>query len=221
MKWRRPALAVLIVGLALAYFASGGEELLDPRAFRRLHDASPLLTAGIFFLVCVLGTALSLPVTGVLSVIAGMTFGHAIGLSTALLGTTLGGTVAFLTSRYVLHDQLQRRFADQLVNINEGIEKEGAFYLFSLRMIPIIPFWTLTLVAGLTPIDVRRFVLATLFGMLPIVAVLVHFGTQIRALDDFSIGALFSPNLLLALALVGAMPIIARGIVRLVQRRYR
>ena len=124
-------------------------------------------------------------------------------------------------SRYVLHDPIQRRFADQLTNINKGVEKEGAFYLFALRMIPIIPFWTLNLLIGLTPIDVRRFVVATLTGMLPIISVLVHFGTQIRAVDSFSIRALFTPGLLLSLALVGVMPFIAKGIVRLVQYRFR
>ena len=221
MNWRQPVLALLIIGVAVLYFAAGGDELLDPRAFQTMYDTSPLTTAGVFFLVCLVGTALSLPVTGVLSVIAGMIFGHLVGLPVALVACTFGGTLAFLVSRYVLREPIQRRFADQLMNINKGVEKEGAFYLFALRMIPIIPFWTLNLLVGLTPIDVRRFVLATLTGMLPIISVLVHFGTQIGAMESFSIRAMFTPGLLLSLALVGVMPFIAKGIVRLVQYRFR
>ena len=221
MNWRRPTVALVLIVIALAYFSAGGEDLFDPREFQRIYDESPLMTAGIFFLVYLLGTAFSLPVMGVLSVIAGMIFGHVVGISISLLACTVGGTAAFLVSRYVLHDQVQRRFAEQLVNINKGIEKEGVFYLFSLRMVPLIPFWTLTLVAGLTPINVRRFVLATLFGTLPLIAVLVHFGTQIGAMETFSIRTMFSPNLLLALALVGALPFITKGIVRLLRRPKR
>ena len=102
--------------------------------------------------------------------------------------------------------------------INRGIEREGAFYLFSLRMIAVIPFWLLTLLMGVTPIGIWRFFLATAAGMLPIVVVLVHFGTQLGAIESFSLRSVFTPGLLTALALLGILPFATRRLVALIKR---
>ena len=221
MNWKKLAMVALVALSVLAYLLAGGRELLDPRSFQAYYQRAPLATGGVFFLVCLLGTALSMPVTGILAVIAGMTFGHAVGLSLTLLACTCGGSLAFLMARYVLHAPIQQRFADQLTQINKGVESDGAFYLFGLRMIPVLPFWLLNLLAALTSIDLRRFFLATLGGMFPLLLLLVHFGTQVQSVERFSVRALLSPGLLLALGLLAALPFATRALLKYVNRRFR
>jgi len=212
-------LLIALLGIVVTYFMTGAEEMLDPRKYQALYKESPLTTVLIFFAIYLTGTALSLPVTGVLSVVSGMIFGHLIGAPLALLACTIGGTIAYLVSRYLLHTLVQQRFAAQLASINKGIEAEGAFYLFCLRMIPVIPFWLLNLLVGLTSIGVARFFVATLLGMLPVTLILVHFGTQLSTIDRFSVTEIFTPGLLLSLALLAVMPFVARQAVRLIRRR--
>lgn len=219
MKRRKIALLVAIVVIVGVYFSAGGEELLDPKAYQALYRQSPVATTLVFFLAYLAGTAFSLPVTGVLSVVAGIIFGHLVGIPMALFACTIGGTLAYLSSRYILHDVIQRRFATHLIGINSGVEKDGPFYLFGLRMIPVIPFWLLNLLMGLTRMKTAQFFIATLTGMVPITLVLVHFGTELGAIESFSLRAMFTPGLLFALALLGAMPFIAKGIVGLVKNR--
>ncbi len=221
MGWKKLAMIGLVALSVLAYMFAGGRELLDPRTFQAHYLEAPVATSCVFFVVCFLGTALSMPVTGVLAVIAGMTFGHALGLGLTLLACTCGGSLAFLMSRYVLHAPVQQRFADQLVQINKGIEADGAFYIFGLRMIPVVPFWLLNLLAALTPLDLRRFFLATMGGMFPLLLLLVHFGTQVQSVDELSPTALLNPGLLLSLGLLAALPFATRATLRYIGRRFR
>lgn len=217
MKRRKIALLVAIVVVVGVYLATGGGQLFDPHAYQALYRQSPVATTLVFFFAYLAGTAFSLPVTGVLSVVAGVIFGHLVGIPVALFACTIGGTLAYLSSRYILHDFIQHRFATQLIGINRGVDKDGPFYLFGLRMIPVIPFWLLNLLIGLTRMKTAQFFVATLTGMVPITLVLVHFGTQLGALESFSLRAMFTPGLLLALALLGALPFVAKGIVGLVK----
>jgi uncharacterized membrane protein YdjX (TVP38/TMEM64 family) len=196
----------------------GGEEMLDVRSYQALYQKSPVATTLIFFLVYLVSTALSLPASGVLSIASGIIFGDIVGVPLSLLACSTGGTLAFLSSRYLLHDLIQHRFAVQYEVVNRGIEKDGAFFVFSLRMIPVIPFWLLNLLMGLTSMSASRFYLATLTGMVPIAVILVHFGSQIGSLESFSLRAIFTPGLLFSLLLLGAMPFIAKGVLTLVQR---
>jgi uncharacterized membrane protein YdjX (TVP38/TMEM64 family) len=172
----------------------------------------------VFFIIFTLGTAFSLPVTGVLSVASGVIFGHMTGFLVALLSSTLGGTVAMFTTRYIFQDLIRKRFAVQLEVINTGVEKEGPFYLFGLRMIPVIPFWTLNLLLGVTSMRVWVFMLATLLGMIPVMLILTFAGSQLGDIESFSLETIFTPRLILALILMASFPLLARGIVKLTRR---
>jgi len=216
---RNQWILIVLVGTVGAAFVLGdGERLLDPRLYQGMFREHPDATAAIFFGVYVLCMAFSLPVTAALSIVSGIIFGHAIGIPLALSACTLGGTLAFLFSRYVLHGLVQQRFAVQLAVINKGIERDGSFYLVSMRMIPVIPFWLINLLMGLTPITTTRFFLASLLGMVPIIAIYVHFGVQLGGVRAFSLEEVFTPNLMLALALLATLPFLTRGLLKLMAR---
>ena len=218
MNRKQLALLTVVAAAVLAYLVGDGGQLLNPAFYRAQFQDSPVITALAFLLVYVLGTALSLPVSGALSVIAGMIFGRVVGIPLALAACTTGGTVAYLMSRYLLHELVQRRFAVQMQVINRGIEREGAFYLMCLRMVPVIPFWLLNLLSGVTALRVYPFFFATLLGMFPVVVILVNFGAQLGAVETFSLAALFTPGLLLSLTLLAATPFLARGLVALLRQ---
>ena len=218
MNRKQISLLLVIAVCIAAYVFGDGNELLNPATFQSQFQRSPLGTAAVFVVLFVVGTALSLPVTGILSVIAGMIFGRLVGAPLALLACTCGGTLAYLMSRYLLHDLIQQRFAVQMKVLNRGIESEGAFYLFSLRMVPVIPFWLLSLLAGVTPIGITHHFVATLLGMLPVILILTNFGAELGAVEQFSLATLFTPGLIFSLTLLAAIPLLARGIIVLLRR---
>ena len=220
MPVKKIALAILIIGVIALYFIGGGEKYLDIRVYQDLFETSPVATATVFFLVFMIGTACSLPVTGVLAVTGGVVFGTATGSALSLLASTLGGTLALYSTRLLFHDLVRRRFAVQLDVVNRGIEKEGAFFLFGLRMIPVIPFWSLNLMMGLTAMPVPLFMLATLSGMVPVMLILSYTGSQLGQVDGFSLSAVFTPGLILALSLLATFPLLARFMVKLL-RNYK
>ena len=121
---------------------------------------------------------------------------------------TLGATLAFLSSRYLLRDWIQTKFGDKLATINKGVEKDGAFYLFSLRLIPVFPFFLINLLMGLTPMSVSRYYITSQIGMLPGTAVFLNAGTQLAEIDSLS--GIVSPSVLLSFALLGIFPIVAK-----------
>lgn len=218
MSVKKLALALLLLIVIVLYFAGGGDQYLSIRLYQTLFEQSPVRAAVIFFLIFFVGTSCSLPLTAVLSVTSGIIFGPVTGFLIALAATTLGGTVALLSTRFLLHDLIKRRFAVQLAVLNKGIEKEGAFYLFGLRMVPVIPFWLLNLLMGLTAMRVLVFFTATLFGMVPILLILVYTGSQLGNIQSFSLAAIFTPGLLVSLALLAAFPLLARALVRFSRR---
>ncbi len=218
MPVKKLALAGLIVTVIVLYFAGGGDQYLSIRLYQNLFDQSPVRTAAVFFLVYFIGTSCSLPVTGVLSVVSGIIFGPVTGFLISLVASTLGGTVALFSTRFLFHDLIKRRFSVHLDVINKGIEKEGAFYLFGLRMVPVIPFWLLNLLVGLTSMRVSIFFIATLSGMVPIILILVYAGSQLGSIESFSMAAIFTPGLILSLCLLAAFPFLARAIVRVTRR---
>lgn len=218
MTLRHITLILVMLAVSTAYFAGGGEQLLNPQLYQEYFQRTPLMTAAIFCLVLVLGTATSLPVTGVLSVVAGIIFGTGPGVLLALSASSVGGTAAYLMSRYLFHDLVQQRFAVQLKVINRGIEREGAFYLFCLRMIPVIPFWLLNLLMGITPMGPGRFFLATVLGMLPVTAILANFGSELGDVASFSLRDIFTPGLILSLTLLASLPLMTRGVIFVLRR---
>jgi len=218
MPLKKLALAALIAGVVIAYFTAGGERLLNVGLYQSFFEQSPLQTAAVFFLVFFAGTSFSLPITGVLSVVSGIIFGPVIGFLISLFACTLGGTVALFSTRFLFHDLVKRRFSVHINMINRGIEKEGAFYVFGLRMIPVIPFALLTLLVGLTSMRAPIFFISTLAGMIPILMVLTYTGSQIGNIESFSFSAILTPGLILSLCLLAAFPFLARAIVRLTRR---
>jgi len=218
MPVKKLALAVFIAVVVIIYFVGGGEKYLNFQIYQELFERSPIVTAIIFFMVFVLCTACSLPVTGVLSVASGIVFGAVTGFFISLIASTLGGTIAMYSSRVLLHDLVSRRFTAQFVVINKGIEKEGAFYLFGLRMIPVIPFGLLNLLMGLTSMKTPVFMLATFLGMVPVLMILAFTGSQLGEVESFSVAEIFTPGLILSLALLASFPILAKSIVALTRR---
>ena len=181
------------------------------------RSAQPALTAGVFFLVYVAVTGLSLPGAAIMTLAGGAVFGLWWGTLLVSFASTLGATLAFLVSRFMLRDWVQGKFGDKLKAINAGIEREGGFYLFTLRLIPIFPFFVINLVMGLTPIRTWTFYWVSQIGMLAGTVVYVNAGTQLAQID--SLKGIVSPELLASFALLGVFPLIANKIVTVVKRR--
>jgi pyruvate/2-oxoglutarate dehydrogenase complex dihydrolipoamide dehydrogenase (E3) component/uncharacterized membrane protein YdjX (TVP38/TMEM64 family) len=179
--------------------------------------AQPALTAGIFFAIYVAVTGLSLPGAAIMTLAAGAIFGLLWGTVIVSFASTLGATLAFLAARFVLRDWVQGRFGDKLKAIDAGMEKEGGFYLFTLRLIPIFPFFVINLAMGLTSIRTGTFYWVSQIGMLAGTLVYVNAGTQLARID--SLKGILSPGLLLSFALLGIFPLIAKKIVAIVKAR--
>lgn len=165
----------------------------------------------VFALLYVFSTALSLPGATVLTLAAGALFGILYGTIIVSFASTIGATLAFLTARYLLRDSIEQKFAEKLSSINRGIEKEGGFYLFSLRLIPLFPFFMINLVMGLTRMRVKTFFFVSQIGMLPGTLAYVNAGTQLAKIDSMS--GIVSLPVLLSFAILGVVPLVAKKII--------
>lgn len=174
-------------------------------------DKAPLFSSAVFFVVYVAVTALSLPGAAILTLLGGALFGLWKGLILVSFASSIGATLAFLVSRYLLREAVKSRFGRQLGPIDEGIARDGPFYLFSLRLVPAFPFFVVNLLMGLTSIGTGFFYAVSQLGMLPGTFVFVNAGTQLAQLS--SPGDALSPALLLSFALLGIFPLIAKWIV--------
>jgi len=173
-----------------------------------MRDAAPLLTAAIFLAVYVVVTALSLPGAVVMTLAGGALFGLWWGTLIVSFASSIGALLAFLVSRYLLRDTVQSRFGDRLNTINAGINRDGAFYLFSLRLIPVFPFFLINLLMGLTSMPALTFYGVSQLGMLAGTFVYVNAGTQLAQLT--SVSGIVSPGILLSFALLAVFPWLAR-----------
>lgn len=221
----KKVLLVLIVLLAvIGFFTFGLDHYLTLEALKQsqgefadLKARSPWLVAASFFMVYIIVTALSLPGAAIMTLAAGALFGLVTGTLLVSFASTIGATLAFLVSRFLLHDTVQRRFGDKLKAINEGIAKDGAFYLFTLRLVPVFPFFLINLLMGLTPLRAGTFYWVSQIGMLAGTLVYVNAGTQLANID--SLAGILSPGLLLSFALLGIFPILAKKAAQYVQKR--
>jgi dihydrolipoamide dehydrogenase len=186
-------------------------------SFDQYYSDNPFKTVAIYFAIYVLVTALSLPGAAIMTLAGGALFGLTTGVLIISFASTIGATLAFLFSRFLLRDLIQQRFNRQLKSINQGIEKEGAFYLFTLRLVPIFPFFVINLGMGLTPIKTWTFYWVSQLGMFAGTIVYVNAGTQLGKLEDLS--GILSPALLLSFTLLGLFPLIGKKIVDLIQAR--
>ncbi len=189
-------------GLDLAYFQSHYAQLAG--AFAQ----NPLPFAALFFAVYVLVTAVSLPFATLLTLLAGALFGLWQGVLLVSFASSLGATLAMLVARYVLSSKVSRRFSAQMETINQGIRRDGAFYLFALRLTPVVPFFMVNLLMGLTQIRAFTFYWVSQLGMLALTFVYVNSGTQLANLHSLS--GIASPALLDSLALAGFAPLVLK-----------
>ena len=207
------AFFVLPVGEYLSLEALKAQQTaLD--AFYRSH---PWQTALGFFLLYVIVTGLSLPGAAILTLAAGAIFGLLWGTVIVSFASTIGATIAFLVSRFLLRDVVQDRFGDKLKAINAGVEKDGKFYLFTLRLVPAFPFFVINLAMGLTPIRTWTYYWVSQVGMIPGTIVYVNAGTQLAAIE--TLAGILSPGLIASFTLLGLFPLIARKIVDAVKAR--
>ena len=212
------ALAIgAFVALDLGRFLSFEQLKASQASFAQLHADQPLAVAAAYFLVYVLATALSIPGAVIITLAGGAIFGLWQGLLIVSFASTVGATLAFLASRFLLRDWVEARFGQRLSDINAGVNREGGFYLFTLRLIPVVPFFLINLLMGLTRMKVWTYYWVSQLGMLAGTAVYVNAGTQLAQLD--SVKGILSPALLGSFVLLGIFPLIARRIVAAVQKR--
>ncbi len=221
---KKLSLLLLVAALVVAFFAFdlGRWLTLDAlkasqATFAAWYDARPLLVLGAYFLVYVAVTALSLPGAAVMTLGGGALFGLGVGTLVVSFASSIGATLAFLVARFLLRDSVQRRFGERLATVNAGMAKDGAFYLFTLRLVPLFPFFVINLLMGLTPIRARTFYWVSQLGMLAGTLVYVNAGTQLARID--SLAGILSPGLIASFALLGVFPLLAKRIVDLVQAR--
>ena len=169
-----------------------------------------VFAAATYFFAYIAITAFSIPGAAVVTLLGAALFGFWTSLLLVSFASTIGATIAFLSSRYLLREWVQGKFGNKLGAINEGVEKDGSFYLFSLRLIPVFPFFLINLLMGLTPMTIARFYLTSQVGMLPGTAVYLNAGTQLATIDSLS--GIVSPTVLASFALLGLFPIIAKWV---------
>jgi pyruvate/2-oxoglutarate dehydrogenase complex dihydrolipoamide dehydrogenase (E3) component/uncharacterized membrane protein YdjX (TVP38/TMEM64 family) len=212
----RKIILFLLVALSLGaffwfdlhHYLTLTELKLRQASFENYYTQNRILTLGIYFLLYIAVTALSLPGAAVMTLAGGALFGFLPALLVVSFASSIGATLAFLVSRFMLRDWVQRKFKDRLGALNAGVEKEGAFYLFSLRLVPIFPFFVINLLMGLTPMKPLTFYLVSQVGMLAGTAVFINAGTQLGQIE--SLAGIVSPGILFSFILLGVFPLIAR-----------
>jgi pyruvate/2-oxoglutarate dehydrogenase complex dihydrolipoamide dehydrogenase (E3) component/uncharacterized membrane protein YdjX (TVP38/TMEM64 family) len=222
LLWAGVAVLALVAAWAWRQYDLGA--LLTLETLKASRDAlqarvqtQPLPTAALFFVLYVAATTLSIPGAVILTLAAGAVFGLGWGLLLVSFASSLGALLAFLVARYLLRDTIQARFGKRLAPINEGVAKDGTFYLLTLRLVPLFPFWLINLLMGLTPMGAARFYLVSQIGMLAGTAVYVNAGTQLAAIE--SPGDILSPGLLGSFVLLGLFPLLAKAGVDWLRRR--
>jgi uncharacterized membrane protein YdjX (TVP38/TMEM64 family) len=196
--------------LTLAYIKASQEK------FALLYAEHRLMVVLGYGAIYILATSLSLPGAAVLTLAGGALFGLWTGVITVSFASSIGATLACIVSRFILRDWVQAKFGDRLKPVNDGIEKEGAFYLFTLRLIPIFPFWLINLLMGLTKMPLRRFYWVSQVGMLPATIVYVNAGKELAKIESLS--GILSPGLIISFAVLGIFPIAAKKIISLYKR---
>jgi len=221
---RKLVIAVLLLAAIAAFFVFDLGRyfslafLKDSQAsFQALFAEKPMQVVLVFFAVYVAVTALSLPGAVIMTLAAGAGFGVVLGTVVVSFASTLGATLAMLAARYLLRDSIQARFGKRLDGINKGMEKEGAFYLFTLRLIPAVPFFALNLLMGLTRIRTWTYFWVSQLGMLAGTVVYVNAGTQIARID--SLQSIASPALIGSFVLLGILPLMVNKVLQFFKRR--
>lgn len=175
------------------------------------YTSHPILTLLAYGLIYIVVTGLSLPGATILTLAGGALFGLFWGMVIVSIASTIGATLAFLAARFLFRENLEHKFAQQLNTINTGIEKDGGYYLFTLRLVPLIPFFAINLIMGLTKMQAATFFWVSQVGMLAGTLVYVNAGTQLATIKSLS--DITSPFLIGSLVLLGIFPLIAKKFV--------
>jgi len=219
-------IALIVAGSALAaiFFAFDLQQYLtldylkeSQARFADLYQAKPVMVIGVYMAIYILVTALSLPGAVILTLAGGALFGLVTGLIVVSFSSTIGATLACFVSRFVLRDWVQKKFGDKLATINEGVAKEGAFYLFTLRLIPVFPFFVINLAMGLTKMSLFTFYWVSQLGMLAGTAVFVNAGKELAKIDSLS--GILSPGLIGSFVILGLFPLVVKKLVAYIQGR--
>lgn len=223
MKQTKIVLVAVLAFLLLSYFIFDLNRFLTLDyvqsqlvAIAQYKDENFLLFATGYFSTYVLVTALSIPGAVLMTLLGGAVFGLTWGVLLVSFASSIGATLAFLVSRILLRDWVQSRFGDYLAPVNKGISEDGAFYLFSLRMVPIFPFFMINLLMGLTPIGTGAFYLVSQLGMLLGTVVFVNAGSELAQISSLS--GLVSGPVLFSFSLIGLFPLLAKMVVSLIRR---
>lgn len=211
------AVSVVAVGFTFRDTLSLSSLAARENQLRQFQSEHPLGTYGLAFAIYVVVTGLSLPGAAALTLVYGWYFGFTKTLVLVSFASTAGATLAFLSSRYFLRDAIETRYGESMRTFQRKLAEEGPFYLFTLRLIPAVPFFVINLVMGLTPIAARTFWWVSQLGMLPGTAVFVYAGSRVPNLNTLAekgIGAVFAPaqltQITIAFALLGTFPLIVR-----------
>ncbi len=228
MNTKKTILLIILAALIASFFVFDLQQYLSfpyikaqQASLNEFYQQQPVLVIGAYFLIYVLVTALSLPGAAIMTLVGGAIFGTLVGVIIISFASTIGATGAFLFARFVFGDSVQQRFGSRLTAINRGIEKDGAFYLFALRLVPAFPFFMINLLMGLTTIKTWTFFWVSQIGMLAGTIVYVAAGTELGKLESLS--GILSPTLIIAFTLLGIFPFIARKILDVIkaQRVYK
>jgi uncharacterized membrane protein YdjX (TVP38/TMEM64 family) len=220
MKLKKILILIVIVGLIVAVKVLNLDQYLTLSylkgsldKFKTLYENHRVMVIAGYFVVYVLTTSLSLPGASPLGIAGGALFGFWTATIVVSFASTIGATLSCSISRFLLRDWIHKKFGDKIAKVNEGIEKEGAFYLFSLRLIPVFPFWMINLVMGLTKMPLPKFYWVSQIGMLPGTMVFVNAGKELGKID--SLKGILSPGLIISFALIGIFPIVIKKLLAL------
>ena len=213
-----------IIGLITLFQVMGWEQYLtlsylkeSQARFSELYAANRLTVIASYMMTYIMVTALSLPGAAIMTLAGGGMFGLLSGTIIVSFASTIGATLACFVSRFLLREWVQGKFGDRLKTVNEGIASEGGFYLFSLRLVPVFPFFIINLVMGLTRLPLLKFYLVSQLGMLPGTIVFVNAGKEIAKID--SVASILSPGLIASFVILGLFPIMVKKIMARVRTR--
>src|SRR4030043_569546 len=224
MKLKKIVILIVIAGLIAAVKVFHLDQYLTLSylkgsldKLKALYENHGLMVSAGYFVIYVLTTSLSLPGASPLGLAGGALFGFWTATLLVSFASSIGATLACSVSRFFLRGWIQRKFNDRIAKVNEGIEKEGAFYLFTLRLIPAFPFWMINLAMGLTKMSLFKFYLVSQIGMLPGTMVFVNAGKELAKIE--SIKGIFSPRLIISFALLGIFPIVVKKLMAFYRKR--
>jgi uncharacterized membrane protein YdjX (TVP38/TMEM64 family) len=215
--------AAIIIAVILFKFLGLGQYLsleylkASQDKFTQIYASHRLLVIATYMGIYILVTALSLPGAAVMTLAGGAMFGFWVGVLVVSFSSTIGATLASFVARFLLRDWVQNRFGEKLSRINQGIEKEGAFYLFSLRLVPIFPFFVINLAMGLTPMKLWTFYWVSQIGMFPGTMVYVNAGKELGRIESLS--GILSPGLIISFVILGLFPITVKKLLNLYKNK--